>query len=135
MIKTYTGYKDHKRLLRRLLGLLEEGLGGQLLGLVLFGSIARGEAGKESDIDLLVVFSGDRIAIQKEFVRTTLKLRRTDEYQNMAREGYLRDPFPVFMDVARLKTHPWILLDIVDHGIILLDKGRILKTQFKQTSK
>lgn len=135
MVKRYTNYRGNKRLLKRLLKLLKEVLGERLLGLVLFGSIARGEAGKESDVDLLVLFSGDRIAVQKEFVKAVLRLRRTEEHGEMAREGYLRVPFLVFMDVARLKTHPWILLDIVDHGIILLDKGKILRTEFKQIKR
>ncbi|HHT9135049.1 MAG TPA: nucleotidyltransferase domain-containing protein [Candidatus Avalokitesvara rifleensis] len=135
MIKAYTGYKDYKRLLRRLQGLLEEGLGSQLVGLVLFGSVARGTAGEKSDIDMLVVFDGDRAKVQEIFVKTVIKLRRTHEYQDMAESGYFPDPFPIFMNLARLKTHPWILLDIADHGIIMLDKKKIIETEFARLKR
>lgn len=132
MIKACAGYKDYKRLLKRFQGLLEESLGSQLIGLALFGSVARGTAEKESDIDLLVVFEGNRIEVQRIFVKTVMKLRKTSEYQGMLENGYFPDPFPIFMNPARLKTHPWILLDIVDHGIVLLDRKEILKTEFAQ---
>ena len=39
---------------------LEEELGGELLGLVLFGSWARGEAREDSDVDVFVLFKSLR---------------------------------------------------------------------------
>ncbi|HHT9155446.1 MAG TPA: nucleotidyltransferase domain-containing protein, partial [Candidatus Tripitaka sp. YC43] len=40
--------------------------------------------------------------------------------------------FPVFMNPSVLKGHPWLLLDVMDHGIILLDRGGILKGELKK---
>jgi predicted nucleotidyltransferase len=45
-------------LLSKIKSCLSEALGDRLGGLVLYGSEARGEAGPESDIDLLVLLKG-----------------------------------------------------------------------------
>jgi predicted nucleotidyltransferase len=42
--------------------------GDRLLGVVLFGSYARGEAGTDSDVDLLVVVDG-RVALSRDLYR------------------------------------------------------------------
>lgn len=49
------GYKDYKGSLNKLKQLLLERFGANLISLVLFGSVARGTAKQESDIDLLII--------------------------------------------------------------------------------
>lgn len=49
------GYKDYKELLNRFKQLLLERFGANLLSLILFGSVARGTANQESDINLLII--------------------------------------------------------------------------------
>jgi hypothetical protein len=49
------------------------------------------------------------------------RIRNTPEYQTLLREGFRPDPMPIFHTGAKLATHPWILLDIADHGVILYD--------------
>src|SRR5574341_1022066 len=51
------GYKDYKQILNRFKQRLQEKFGANLLSLVLFGSVARGTAGDESDIDLLIILN------------------------------------------------------------------------------
>ena len=49
--------------------------------IILFGSVARGEAGKESDIDILVVVIGDRFRMRRELSEIVLDiLLETGEY-------------------------------------------------------
>ena len=45
--------------LARCRAILESHYGPRLAGLILYGSTARGTAGKESDLDLLVLLAGD----------------------------------------------------------------------------
>lgn len=131
----YLGYKGCKGLLERLISLLRGALGDKLLALALFGSVARGKATKESDIDLLVLFKGDKREVEEVFLRAIMDLRRNHEYQSLVKEGYLPDPFPIYMDEQQLKSHPWVLLDVMDHGIILLDRGKVLRKELKLLKK
>lgn len=129
--REYLGYQECKRLLKRLIILLNGVLGDELLSIVLFGSVARGEAGKESDIDLLVIYEGERTRVEKVFQSTVSVLKEEEEYKNLKAKGYLPDLFPVFMNPSTLEGHPWILLDVAGHGIILFDKGGVLKKKLK----
>jgi len=58
-----------------------EKYGDKIDSIILFGSVARGEAGKESDIDILVVAVGDRFKIRRELSEIVLDiLLETGEY-------------------------------------------------------
>ena len=58
-----------------------EKCGDKIDSIILFGSVARGEAGKESDIDILVVVIGDRFKIRRELSELVLDiLLETGEY-------------------------------------------------------
>ena len=38
---------------------------------------------------------------------------------------------PIFHTAAKLRTHPWILLDIADHGRIFLDPEGVLARELE----
>ena len=102
-------------------------LGDDLVAVALFGSVARGEAGPQSDLDLYVVTRAHVSA----FLDTRLDsarqgIRESPEYHAMRREGYQPEPAPIFHTVDILQKHPWILLDISDHGRILYDPDGVL---------
>jgi predicted nucleotidyltransferase len=95
------------------------GLGDRLVSLVLFGSVARGQARPASDIDLLVVAEG--------FPRSLAERRRpllaSWEVVRAARglpavEWNLVTKSP---EEARVRSP--LYLDIVEDGILLLDRG------------
>jgi hypothetical protein len=127
--------KGYEAVLRRILKLLQENFKDDLLACALFGSIARGEATPNSDIDLLVIHRKDHQDRVKEFSKVVLELRKTDEYQMLLRQGFLPEPYPIFLDEEWLKKHPWILLDILDHGVILFDPREILKEELKSLKR
>lgn len=125
-------YERCRDLLKRLLVLLEEALGAEVLAVALFGSVARGEGGPTSDLDLLIVHRGRQEAMPERFVQVLQRLRQSAEYRRLQTEGFLPDPFPVFFTAGQLATRPWLLLDIVDHGIILFDRDGALRTELDQ---
>lgn len=114
----------------RVVGEYRAALGDDLLAVACFGSVARGESGLESDLDLYVVTRGP-VGLFDRRLAGVGHLRATPEYQTLAREGYRPDPMPIFHTVAKLSTHPWILLDIVDQGVILYDPEGVLARELE----
>ncbi|MBU4372959.1 MAG: nucleotidyltransferase domain-containing protein [Euryarchaeota archaeon] len=72
-------YKDYQQILTRFKQSLLERFGGNLISLVLYGSVARGTAGNESDIDLLIILKDAPDSYYKRLepvVDIELKLRK-----------------------------------------------------------
>jgi predicted nucleotidyltransferase len=104
----------------------------RILSIAIFGSIARSEGTLESDVDLIIVHKDERKDIEREIVNVILKLRESREYQELEKAGFYPEICPIFMSVERLEKHPWILLDVVDHGIILLDRDDLLRDELRR---
>jgi uncharacterized protein len=129
--KTGLGLKDYQPVLDRLLEMLRHRLGDRLLAVALFGSAARGQAGPHSDLDLMVIHRGQRQHIHNVFVELVLALRTTPEYSELEQKGILPDPYPLFISLQKLADTPWILLDLMDHGLALYDPEGILAAKLK----
>ena len=113
-------------LVQRVVTECRAGLGTDLVALALFGSVARGAAGPASDLDLYVVVWTRPISLFDQRFEWLLRIRETPEYQVLAAQGYRPEPMPVIHSLQELRGHPWILLDITHHGIILYDPEGIL---------
>jgi len=107
------GFRDPTReLLRRLRDRQDD-----LVGVVLFGSVARGAADRASDIDLLVVVSGDLLAAR----RTAGDVRQEVEEQRFGGDRY---EFQLMVEsVEAARQHAGKLREILAEGISLYDDG------------
>jgi len=101
-------------------------LGEDLLAVAWFGSSARGEATPGSDLDLYVVARGQGLSAFERCAATLDALDASVEYRALTGGGYRPDPMPIFQTPEKLATHPWILLDIADHGEVLYDPSGLL---------
>jgi len=118
------GYSTYKVFLERLLYELKVGFGkDKILSFALFGSVARGEATMESDIDILIVHKEIAFDPVKELVKIFFKLKGNEEYERLRKQGLRPEPYPIFMTEKDLLENPLILLDILDHGVIIYDTG------------
>ena len=119
------GYDTYKIFLDELLKALKDDFGeGIILSFALFGSVARGEARPDSDIDLLIVHKSVEFDVMRRFVELLLhKVNKTNEYKRLQEKGLSADPYPIFMTEKDLYERPLILLDILDHGIVIYDNG------------
>ena len=121
-----SGYADVKPLTDRLLARLSAELDERLVAVALYGSVARGEARAESDVDLFLVYRGDRESVADTFVEVELELRAAPLTAELQARGVPTNPMPVLRTEAALVDTPWLLLDISHHGIILFDPGQVL---------
>jgi len=120
------GYDSYKVLLRNIVEFLKFYFRKDFLSCALFGSVARNEALLESDIDLLIVHRSCSYRPMDKFLTLLGDLEEDKEYKRLKKQGYFPDPYPVFLDEKELEKNPLILLDVLDHGIILHDDDGIL---------
>ncbi len=103
----------------------------ELISLVLFGSVARGTAKKESDIDVLIILKDapdsyyERL---KPVVDIELEMRK--DVEGMP---------PIFssmiLSLDEAKQNRNIFLDMIDHSVILYDTNDFFKNRLSELKK
>ena len=113
-----SGYPDVKPLTDALLTETRAALGDRLTAVALYGSVARGEAHRWSDIDLFVVHRGDRETVSEAFLRAELRLRDQPLARELSARGVPTAPVAIYRSEEELADTPWLMLDMTDHGIV-----------------
>jgi predicted nucleotidyltransferase len=129
----YDTYRDY---LDALIQRLWERFGEEnLLGCALFGSVARGEASPDSDIDLLILHAPVPFSPLRAFCEVCDSLG-TDEVSLGAKvRGLSPYPSPVLRTEQALRQNPLILLDVLNHGLLLYDKDGALRALLDRFSE
>lgn len=118
--------ENYKVILSDFIELLRESFKDNIVSAVLYGSVAKGEARKESDIDICLIFKSLPRSRHK---RTLLifpiikALREKDSYKTLYSDGYLPEIAPILYTIKETVDTKPIFLDMVEDGIILLDDG------------
>jgi len=107
----------YKQAIQELRDRLVKELGDKINSLILYGSAARGEAGEESDIDILVITRDDdrRVYDQISEIRTDVDLKNGTltslvAFSRAEVEKYLKLGSP-------------FIEDVIEEGVILYDDG------------
>ena len=100
--------------------------GENLRGVLLFGSVARGDWTRDSDIDLLILlreYPTDRVGVVSDLLAVRKALRRTPEYRRAYRAGFV--PTVEFHPLDREDASRFrrLYLEALTEGVILLDRG------------
>ena len=115
--------EPYKTLIGKLIEALKRKYGNKFISLVVFGSVARGEARKDSDVDLLLVIDSipkRRLERQKEFMEVEKEL---EGYLNeLFDEGYFIDFSPIIKTPEEAIRLSPLYLDMVEDAIIAYDK-------------
>lgn len=125
------GYEIYENYLQSFCNRLKTSFGSEeILAVALFGSVARGQARSDSDIDLLVVHKEVNFNPAHRSVDIALALREESEYKRLMGQGLDPQPSCIFMTEGELWDRPHILLDILVEGILLHDVG-VLESRLK----
>jgi predicted nucleotidyltransferase len=117
-------------------GRIVEEFGPKLQGLVLFGSFAKGNAGQESDIDMLLVAEGlpRRYGERLEEIRRITQLDSLRKWRSYLWEKSkvypLLEVIPLTPEEAR-KTHPFYL-DMIEDGIVIYEREGLMTRKLAQ---
>src|SRR3990172_12085173 len=91
-------FETYRAFLGDFVGRLKGAYGeGGLLACCLFGSVARGEARPDSDIDLLIVHRDRCEDPLGTFMTVLREVRASDECRRLIADGCRPDPYPVFL--------------------------------------
>ncbi len=104
--------------------------GNRLVSICFFGSVTRGDATPESDIDALVIVEGlprDVGMRVRETAPIHQALKRSEAYRKLRalrRSAFVSE---VFLTPAEARSHPPILLDLTQDAVVVHDSGGFLE--------
>jgi len=126
-------YRYYRKLLAAYSEILQNELGDSLVSLILYGSVARGEAKKESDIDLLIVVRGEKRSYYEmlsPIMKAENKLKSNPVYKEFSDGSYPYFSYLVLSQDEASESHN-IYLDILADGIVLHDPARFFSERLK----
>ena len=121
---------EYRKLLDQYLEAIREFFGGRLASVAVFGSVARGTADKESDIDVLVIVENlprDIGLRYRETATVYASVRNREAYKELRQAGRSGFISEIFLTPDETRSHPPILLGVCDDGILLYDRGGFLE--------
>lgn len=114
--------------------LLLDRFADNLISLVLYGSVARGTAGKESDIDLLIILK-DAPDVYYKRLEPVVDIELKLQEEVFETTGSV----PMFSTIILSKEEAMenrnIFLDMIDTSVILYDKDNFFKSRLKELKK
>lgn len=129
-------YLFYRALLAKLLELIKNYYEDKLISLVLYGSVARGTAKKDSDIDIILIL--DNLSYKESMNRFLLveqKLKESHEFILIKKSGFSPEIKPILFSKEEASESRYIFLDIVNDGIILYDMNDFFKKRLEKLRK
>lgn len=133
------GFEFYKGILERFLELLKQTFGDSLVSLVLYGSVARGDAEADSDIDLLLILRDPPNNYHRrldQVLGVQSDLEREEVYKR-TRERLDIEPFlsHIILSKEEADENRYIYLDMVEDAKILYDRDNFFAQRLKVIKK
>lgn len=112
--------------------------GENLVAATIFGSAARGDFQKESDLDLLIVIRESRDSIGKridDFMKMEREIRKSPEFALAKSHGFPHHIEPVILTLEEFRQHPPLLLDLTTDARIFIDQEDIFSSEIDSLKK
>ncbi|BER93360.1 nucleotidyltransferase domain-containing protein [Atrimonas thermophila] len=120
--KLRTFSPSHKQYIKEVLTSIIEHYGNLLCVLAIFGSYARGENRKNSDLDLLVILERSQ-SLRKRLEEFEEAIKRTEPLAQelYEKEGIYCEPSPYILSRDEAFTFQPIYFDLYEHHILVFD--------------
>jgi predicted nucleotidyltransferase len=128
--------EPYKSLLEKLTKLLQEEFQDKLISVVLYGSIARGDNRKDSDIDLLLVIKDlPKTITERVILFDKVERKLDDDIMRLMDEGYYVTFSPILKTPEEAMRFSPIYMDMTEDAIILYDRNGFFRKVMEKTKK
>jgi len=127
-------YRTYEPLLDRFVSLVQEALGDRVVSLILYGSVARGEARPESDVDVLLVLK-DAPPVYRDRLRPLLpilrRLRQESCWKNLETQGLSPALSVLVLSREEADQNRCLYLDMLEDARILIDRESVFQNRLR----
>jgi len=132
------GYIDYKQVLDTFVDHLYNKLDKKIVSIILYGSVARGTARPDSDLDLLIVM---KKAPESYFERLEpisaiiIKLRNEHHWKTLEERGINPEINVLIFSRQEADRNRYIYLDMIEEARILVDRDEFFQERLKKFKK
>lgn len=119
-------YSEYEVLLNAFVDLVRQALGDQLVSLVLYGSVARGTAKPNSDVDVLLVLRAAPDGYWRRLqplLPILRELRKQPCWKELEEQGVTPFMSVLVLTLEEAKENRYLYLDMIEDAKILVDQG------------
>ena len=124
-MKQTIGYLEYQSFLDYLVSLVQKAWGDQVVSVVLYGSVARGGAGSESDVDLLLILKEASPIYWKRLQPLNSifrEMRRQPCWKELEAQGIFPSPSIIIFSQEEAGQNRFLFLDMIEDARMLMDQ-------------
>jgi predicted nucleotidyltransferase len=122
-----------KAITKKYVSLIKQELEDNLVSIVLFGSVARGEATPHSDIDLFIVCENlPQGRMKRRFLFEDIKNKLQNDLEKLWKQEIYTDFIELIYTKDEAKRFRFLYLNMLEDAIILYDKENFIKNLFNK---